>query len=170
MPTLAPARPLVPAEQRYYPYSAGLPACDDPGVLARITSRFHQKEYLYWDPALEITGYDKFGEQGFRSNGADYIPRRHCKARATLNNGVKTGVTYSIGEDLGIIGWGYGVDYCLVAYDRSWSYGWKCDALEPIVKKIDPPSHQVYIGGGGPYSTPRSRVKVTAPAELKQND
>jgi len=27
---------VVPAEQRYVPYSGELPACDDPGVLARL--------------------------------------------------------------------------------------------------------------------------------------
>jgi len=34
----------TPAEQRYSPYSANLPTCDDPGVLARISGRFQQKE------------------------------------------------------------------------------------------------------------------------------
>ena len=169
-PALAQARPLVPAEQRIIPYTGKLPACDDPGVLARISSRFHQKEHLYWDKTLEIAAYDRIGEQGLRSNGRDYIPRRYCKARATLNNGAVSGVTYSIGEDLGIIGWGYGVDSCLVGYDRSWSYGSRCDALEPIVKQIDPPTHQIYAGSANAAAARRGRVKVTAPEEVKNND
>jgi len=35
---------IVPAEERYSPYSGVLPACDDSGVLSRISDRFAQKE------------------------------------------------------------------------------------------------------------------------------
>ena len=139
----AAARPLVPAEQRYYPYTADMPACDSPSVLSRIQSRFSQKEGYYWNSTLEILSYDKISEYGFRTNGADYIPRRYCTARATLSDGKTTTATYTIGESLGMIGVGYGVDYCLSGYDRSWSYGYKCDALRPVVTGHEPPPYQL---------------------------
>ena len=140
----AAARPLVPAEQRYFPYTADIPACDDSWVLSRIQSRFSQKEGYYWNSTLEILSYDKISQYGLRTNGSDYIPRRYCSARATLSDGKTTIATYTIGEKLGMIGVGYGVDYCLSGYDRSWSYGYKCDALRPVVTGHEPPPYQAF--------------------------
>ena len=137
------ARPLVPAEQRYYPFSADIPACDNPSVLSRVQSRFSQKEGYYWASELEILSYDKISEYGFRTNGKDYVPRRYCTARAILSNGKTTTATYTIGEKLGMIGVGYGVDYCVAGYDRSWSYGYDCDALRPVVTGHEAPPYQV---------------------------
>lgn len=120
------ARPLVPAEKRYRPFTANLPACDDKGVLDRITDRFQQKESLYWKSTLEIVAFDKVRESGFRTNGLDYIPRRYCEARATLNDRKLHHVTYWIGENLGIIGYGYGVEWCVGGLDRNNAFAPAC--------------------------------------------
>ena len=63
------ARPLTPAEQRDSAYSGRLPACDDPAVLSRIQSRFSERETTYWKSGLEISGYDRVREIGWRSPG-----------------------------------------------------------------------------------------------------
>ena len=120
------ARPLLPAEKRLRPFDADLPACDDPGVLGTITSRFAQKESGYWNSALEIKSYDRVRETGFRTNGLDYIPRRYCTARATLNNDKRHAVTYWVGDRLGIIGWSYGVEWCVAGLDRNNAFAPEC--------------------------------------------
>ena len=122
----ATARPLVPAEQRIRPFTADLPKCDDKDVLDRIADRFQQKESGYWHSALEITGFDRVRESGFRTNGLDYIPRRYCTARATLNDKKLHQVTYWIGERLGIIGYGYGVEWCVTTLDRNNAFAPAC--------------------------------------------
>ena len=127
----ATARPLVPAEQRVRPFTADLPACDNAGVLGTITSHFAQKESLYWNSKLEIAAYDHIRESGFRSNGKDYIPRRYCIARATLNNDRKHAVTYWIGERTGIIGWSHGVEWCIAGLDRNNAFAPGCRAARP---------------------------------------
>jgi hypothetical protein len=125
------ARPLTPAEKRFSPYDAILPACDDPAVFERIQSRFHQRETEYWNTGLEIVGFDEPGEIGFRRNGLDYIPRRYCTARAMLNDQKTRMVSYSIGEDLGIIGFSFDVDWCLVGLDRNNAYAPGCKMARP---------------------------------------
>jgi hypothetical protein len=125
------ARPLMPAEQRAVPYFGNLPACDDLGVLDRIIMRFAQKEGDYWGSALQITRFDHIGEAGYRVNGPDYIPRRYCNARVLLNNGRMHQLTYSIGENLGIIGIGYGVEWCVAGLDRNWAYAPNCRSARP---------------------------------------
>ncbi len=124
---------VVPAEQRYAAYSANLPACDDPGVLARISDRFAQKESEYWDSPLQIGGYDRIQEIGFRANGLGYIPRRYCVARALDSDSKERTVVYDIEESLGIIGWGYGVEWCVVGLDRNLAYAPACTALHPFI-------------------------------------
>ena len=107
------ARPIVPAEKRYEDYSGELPPCDDPGVLSRISDRFEQKESEYWSSSLQIVAYDRISSIGIRPWGLDHIPRTFCVARARLNDNSIHEVSYSIAEDLGIIGFGYGVEWCV---------------------------------------------------------
>jgi hypothetical protein len=126
----------VPAEHRYFAYKGRLPPCDDIGVTSRIHDRFAQKEYDYWNSTLQIVGYDKFREIGFRSNGLSYIPRRYCIARATLNDNSEHTVIYQIQEDLGIIGWGYGVEWCVIGLDRNLAYAPACSALRPYLERF----------------------------------
>lgn len=126
---------VVPAEQRYVPYSADLPTCDDPGVLSRISDRFAQKESGYWNSTLQITGYDHIREIGFRANGLGYIPRRYCVAR-TLDSDLKERtVVYDVEESLGLIGWGYGVEWCVVGLDRDLAYAPACSSLRPFLQR-----------------------------------
>ena len=126
---------VTPAEQRYVPYSAELPACDNPGVLARISLRFEQKESEFWHSPLQIGGYDHIRQIGFRANGLGYIPRRYCVARAELSDQRKHEVIYAIGENLGIIGWDYGVEWCVVGYDRNLAFAPGCSAVRPFLDR-----------------------------------
>jgi len=125
----------TPAEQRYSSYSANLPPCDDPGVLATITGRFDHKEAEYWNSTLQIDGYDRVREIGFRANGLGYIPRRYCMARAQVNDLKPRAVIYAIQEDLGIIGWGYGVEWCVIGLDRNLAYAPGCQAVRPFLER-----------------------------------
>ena len=140
-------RPQTPAENRYLPWSGEVPACDSPWVLGRIQSRFYESESEFWNSGLELTGFDRFREIGFRSTGADYIPRRYCTARGHLNDGKIREVTYWIGEDLGFTGgdflvWSpwysrtnlinnWGVTFCVNGLDRNYAYGQGCRAARP---------------------------------------
>lgn len=125
------ARPVVPAEKRYDSYTGDLPPCDDPGVLARITSRFEQTESEYWSSALQIQGYDRIRAIGIRPWGLDHIPRTFCVARAYLNDRTVHEVSYSIAEDTGIIGFGYGVQWCVSGLDRNLAYAPDCKEARP---------------------------------------
>lgn len=124
----ASARPQLPAEARYQPYSGALPLCEDNAVLGEIQERFASKESQYWNSALQILGYDRIRETGYRTNGVDYIPRRYCTARVYMNDGRWRQVTYWVGENLGFIGWGWGVEWCVAGVDRNYAYGPACRA------------------------------------------
>ena len=125
------ARPVVPAEKRYLDYSGELPPCDDPGVLSRISTRFEQKESEYWNSSLQIQTYDHVQAIGVRPWGLDHIPRTFCMARAYLNDRTVHEVSYSIAEDLGIIGFGYGVEWCVGGLDRNYAYAPDCKMARP---------------------------------------
>jgi hypothetical protein len=127
---------VVPAEQRHSWYTGNLPTCDDPGVLERVTSRFGQKESGFWDSTLEITSFDRVKEISLRGNGLAYIPRRYCIARAFLNDGQERTAIYDVQESLGIIGFGYGVEWCIVGLDRNSAYSPACSVLRPYAERF----------------------------------
>ena len=124
----AEARPLTPAEGRYWPFSGNVPACDHEGVLGRIQNRFGQREVTYWKSGLLIQEFKNPRETGLRAVGVDLIPKRNCTAKAIMNDGKVRQVTYAIIENQGIIGWGWGVSWCIAGLDHHRAFGPNCSA------------------------------------------
>ncbi len=120
-----------PAEGRMLPYTGAVPACDDGLALARIQRGFSDRESDYWQSGLAIESFVGVRETGLRSNGASYIPRRYCAARALFNDGRERAVIYELGEDLGFIGMGFGVIWCVVGLDRNHAFSPDCKAAGP---------------------------------------
>ena len=125
------ARELTTAEKRTIPYVADLPTCGDPGVLARVSSAFADKEAKFWNTSLQIVEYERIQPLAWRPWGLDTIPRRYCTATATISNGNKHRVDYSVREDLDFIGNGYGVEFCVTGLDRNWAYSPACRMARP---------------------------------------
>jgi len=118
-----------PAEMRIWPsYSADLPVCDDPVVLATIQRKFVSRESDYWTSSLAIESFSDVRETGFRSRGLSFVPKRFCKGRVALNDGAQRAVVYEIGEGLGFIGVGYGVEWCVDGLDRNHAFAPNCRA------------------------------------------
>ncbi|MCB1413889.1 MAG: hypothetical protein KDJ76_12230 [Xanthobacteraceae bacterium] len=107
-------------------YEGLLPPCES--ALPAITTQFAEKESVYWNSALQITGYDRVRETAFRPWTSDNIPRRYCHARAMMSDGRLRAVDYSIIEDGGLAGYGPGVEWCVVGLDRNWAYNPRCRA------------------------------------------
>jgi hypothetical protein len=134
----------TPAEARWAPFHSTLPACDDSGVLSTITGRFAETENTYWGGVHAIESYDRVREIGFRSNGLSYIPRRYCIARALMIDPQvppddrarrERTVVYSVVAAGGIIGWTWGVEWCVVGLDRMHAYAPDCYVLKPIIER-----------------------------------
>ena len=121
----------VKAELREYPYTAQLPACNDGGVTGLIASRFAAREREFWSSGLKINEIFKIKDISFRPNGRDIIPRRYCSATVALSNSKKHHIDYFITEDAGIIGWNYGVDWCVSGLNRHYAYDGQCRAARP---------------------------------------
>ena len=112
-------------------YDAAVPACDDPSALAEIASRFATKEHRFWNSDLQIVSIDHVRETAFRPWDRDLIPRRFCAARALISDGQARRVYYWIGEDAGMIGASWGMQWCVIGYDRNWAYNPACRMAQP---------------------------------------
>jgi hypothetical protein len=110
-------------------YSGELPPCE--AALDTIASRFAQKESQYWNSALQIVGFEQVRETAFRPWAAGTIPRRFCSAVAMVSDGHEHAVHYWIGEDTGMIGMTWGVEWCVVGLDRNWAYNPRCKMARP---------------------------------------
>jgi hypothetical protein len=128
---LASAREVTPAEQRILPYSSDLPLCGDPSVLANISTNFAEKEAKFWNSDLTIVEYARIQPLAYRPWGLDHIPRRFCSATATVSNGRRHRIDYSVREDQGFIGNSWGVEFCVTGLDRNWAYNPACRMARP---------------------------------------
>jgi hypothetical protein len=125
------ARPIVPAERREIPFSGHVAACNDGNVLNAITERFQTRESAYWSSGLKLLGFDDIRDQGYRTDGYDYIPRRYCQARAAFNDDKYRQVVYWIGEGQGFAGYGFGVEWCIQGLDRNYAFAPACQSARP---------------------------------------
>jgi hypothetical protein len=122
-------------EQNFYlsgpRYTGDLPPCDAQSALSKIASRFGEKESTYWNSSLKIAGFDQVREVAYRPWAANTIPRRFCSATVFISDGSRHPLHYSIGEDTGIIGATWGVEWCVVGLDRNWAYNPACKMAQP---------------------------------------
>jgi hypothetical protein len=112
-------------------YEGIIPFCEDPAVAGKITWRFAQKEREYWNSNLVIQAFELPHEIAYRPWGPSYIPRRFCIARVLTSDGRHRQVSYVIGEDLGIIGATWGVEWCVSGLDRNLAYAPGCAMARP---------------------------------------
>jgi len=112
-------------------YDAIVPLCDDSQVLARLTSKFSEKESSYWNSNLEILGFDRIHEIAWRPWAAQTIPRRFCQGVVSISDGTRHRVSYSINETGGWLGAGWGLEWCVVGLDRNWAYNPRCQMARP---------------------------------------
>jgi hypothetical protein len=110
-------------------YDGDLPGCD--AALDTIASRFATKESRFWNSDLQILGFEKVRQTAFRPWAKNTIPRRFCTAVATVSDGRKHRVDYWIGEDTGLIGASWGVEWCVAGLDRNWAYNPACKMARP---------------------------------------
>jgi hypothetical protein len=110
-------------------YDGVLPPCE--AALNKIARRFAQKESRFWNSSLQIVGFEGVRETAFRPWANGTIPRRYCSATAYVSDGRKHRVNYWIGEDTGMIGMTWGVEWCVVGLDRNWAYNPACKMAQP---------------------------------------
>jgi hypothetical protein len=112
-------------------YDAVVPPCDWPGALDTIRSRFAEKESQFWNSSLAIVEIGKVRQVTFRPWAEATMPRRFCSGRVLVSDGRWRPIYYSIIEDAGIIGFKWGVEWCVVGLDRNWAYNPNCKMARP---------------------------------------
>jgi hypothetical protein len=130
---LSPAQAANWLEKTFYMsganYDGDLPPCE--AALGKIASRFAEKEGRFWNSDLQILDFERVREIAFRPWAKGTVPRRFCSAVATVSDGRKHRVSYSIAEDAGMIGMDWGVEFCVAGLDRNWAYNPGCRSARP---------------------------------------
>jgi hypothetical protein len=131
--TLVPAQAANWLEKGFYMtgpnYDGQLPPCE--AALGKISARFAEKEGRFWNSTLQILEFEQVREIAFRPWAEGTVPRRFCSAVAVVSDGLKHRVNYSIGEDTGMIGMTWGVEWCVAGLDRNWAYNPACKMARP---------------------------------------
>jgi hypothetical protein len=133
--SVSPSLAANPFEKNFWlpgpDYDRQMPACDYAPALDRIIGNFRTKEIRFWNSERQIVGIEHIRETAVMPWAAQSIPRRFCSGVALINDGVRHPIYYSIGEDTGMIGMDFGVNFCVVGLDRNWAYGPACRAAKP---------------------------------------
>ena len=106
-----------------------LPSCD--AALDEIASAFREKEYRFWKSNAQIVDFAQVQETAFRPWAADVMSRRFCRADAEVTDGAWHPVYFSIEAGMGEIGATWGVQWCVVGFDRNWAYNPDCRMAKP---------------------------------------
>jgi hypothetical protein len=120
-----------PLERLITGYHGQIPPCDDSWALATISWRFGYKEARFWGSSESVAQFGDVREIAYRPWGPSFVPRRYCSAKVRLASLRDTTVYYSIIEKGGFAGVGYGVEWCVVGYDRNLAYAPNCRAARP---------------------------------------
>jgi hypothetical protein len=112
-------------------YDRKIPTCDYRAALDSIIADFRTKEFRFWNSGLRIVGLENIHETAVLPWAAQSIPRRFCSGTAVINDGTQHLINYSIAEDTGLIGAGWGVNFCVADLDRNWAYRPECRAAGP---------------------------------------
>jgi hypothetical protein len=126
--TLSSAGPLERLITGYHGY---LPPCDSSWALGTISLRFGYKEARFWNSSESLAQFGDVHEIAYRPWGPNFVPRRYCSVKVRLASLRDTTVYYSIIEKGGFAGAGYGVEWCVVGYDRNLAYAPNCRAARP---------------------------------------
>ncbi|WP_298355043.1 hypothetical protein [Rhodoblastus sp.] len=113
------------------PYDGRMPPCDDGVSLYEISQRFATSETFYANSPLRITGFNAIREYAYRANGAEFIPRRYCVAKASFNDSSVRTIKYTIIERGGLMSFNRGVEWCVEGLDRYRAYAPMCDGVGP---------------------------------------
>ena len=114
-----------------------LPKCDDATVLSTIRSGFGETESTYWGGNAASAASRKCAKSGFaqrpRVRSAPLL-RRPGRGSSTPRlpppGEPKTHtVVYAVVSAGGLIGWNWGVQWCVVGFDRMLAYAPDCDVL-----------------------------------------
>jgi hypothetical protein len=120
-----------PLERLVTRYHGHIPACDSDWALGTIAWRFGYREWRYWGSPERLTHFGDVREIAYRPWGPEYQPRRYCQVKVRVSEHHETVVYYSIIENGGFAGVGWGVEWCVVGYDYNLAYAPKCRAARP---------------------------------------
>lgn len=109
--------------------AAILPECDRAGVLAKINRSLLISEknvVRSGDPVAQITA---IRQSKLRVDGPRRFAQRYCRATGITEHGHKKRIYYLIEARGGFIGFGYGVEACILGRDPWKIHGARCRSL-----------------------------------------
>jgi hypothetical protein len=123
----APPPPVMRA-----PAYTTLPACDEPGVLTRVTDIFAYQDAHVTLAGLAINRIDGVRERALKAGGPSLTDVRYCSGTAWLSSGRASEVVFIIeGPMKGTFSIGWNVESCVVGYDPWHVYEARCRSIRP---------------------------------------
>lgn len=105
------------------------PECHEIKVLGNIVERFNWAEEETWKRGVYMSDIDNVRPRLLRDSEHRQVPRRYCRATATLTNGHHRTVFYLIEGGGGFAGNGFNLEFCVEGLDRWRVHNGSCRTL-----------------------------------------
>ncbi len=105
------------------------PQCHEVKVLGNIVERFNWAEEETWKRGIYMRDIDNVRPRLLRDHPDRLVPRRYCRATATLTNGHHRTVFYLIEGGGGFAGNSFNLEFCVEGLDPWRVHDGSCRAL-----------------------------------------
>lgn len=105
--------------------------CDDDRILSTIESKFrYQVRHVPHLPQVSIEQWRGIQERRSQPYSGNWpIARRYCAATVDLSDGHSRKIWYLIEDNMGLVGFGDNVEFCVAGFDRWKVYNGACRVL-----------------------------------------
>ena len=124
-----------PAERRFSPYVGDIYPCDEPAFSRASRAFAHHAGGHLATRNLKSRFRSHPRNQPARQRDGIHSAALLHRPRPSRDNSVHT-VIYEIEEGQGIIGFGDGVEYCIVGLDRMFAFSPACSSLRPFAERF----------------------------------
>ncbi len=105
------------------------PQCHETKVLGKIVERFNWAEEETWHRGIYMSDIDDVRPRLLLDSEHRLVPRRYCRATATLTSGHHRTVFYLIEAGGGFAGNSFNLEFCVEGLDRWRIHDGSCRAL-----------------------------------------
>ena len=101
------------------------------GRSAKSRAAFPRRKAGSGIPRCRSSAFEDVRETAFRPGHYALDSTPLLPGHVLINDGTRHAIYYGIGEDTGLLGITWGVEWCVVGLDRNWAYNPACKAARP---------------------------------------
>jgi hypothetical protein len=128
--SISPAADYASAPAPAVVYTALVPSCEDPRVLAQVEDQFEYGVQRTVPAQLAVVEFSELYEKSYQPRTErKEIERRYCQGTALVSSGERRTLYYVVEYPMGFAGVSWRAEGCILGFDPWRVYGANCESL-----------------------------------------